>query len=272
MSAALRARLLCPRRDRRLAGACPLLPRRRRRLLRAAKTQDPCKHRALAQPRGLQEIPEQFSLSALDGAACKLGVSRETLARALAPKSRANASLNATASTTRTGAGDPCRPAAGHRRRRRSRRPEPPARHARCARRSTDPARPGDRTCPRRPVASCETCGSILGPAEPGSCSKNCCPGLRATVGGSDFVALICPASSGSRRRGLQAGVEGAGRASRSCPGAAPAAALQQRDLGPVQLAARSPAPPGRRRLASRARRRLTANRSRVSILWSFCR
>ena len=49
-----------------------------------AKTQDPCKPRAWRSPDGFKEIVEQFSLSALDGAACDLGVSRETLARALA--------------------------------------------------------------------------------------------------------------------------------------------------------------------------------------------
>jgi hypothetical protein len=49
-----------------------------------AKTQDPCKHRPWRNPEGLEQIAEQFSLSALDGAACKLGVSRETLAQALA--------------------------------------------------------------------------------------------------------------------------------------------------------------------------------------------
>ncbi|HEY8809392.1 MAG TPA: hypothetical protein VIM28_05160 [Solirubrobacterales bacterium] len=54
-----------------------------------AKTQDPCKPRAWSEPEGLQGIAQQFSLSALDGAACELGVSRETLARALAtPQSR----------------------------------------------------------------------------------------------------------------------------------------------------------------------------------------
>jgi hypothetical protein len=54
-----------------------------------AKTQDPCKPRPWRNPEGLQQIAEQFSLSALDGAACQLGVSRETLARALAtPHSR----------------------------------------------------------------------------------------------------------------------------------------------------------------------------------------
>jgi hypothetical protein len=54
-----------------------------------AKTQDPCKDRPWRNPEGLQQIAEQFSLSALDGAACELGVSRETLARALAtPASR----------------------------------------------------------------------------------------------------------------------------------------------------------------------------------------
>ena len=54
-----------------------------------AKTQDPCKQRPWRNPEGLQRIAEQFTLSALDGAACQLGVSRETLARALAtPESR----------------------------------------------------------------------------------------------------------------------------------------------------------------------------------------
>jgi hypothetical protein len=49
-----------------------------------AKTQDPCESRPWRNPEGLQQIAEQFSLSALDGAACQLGVSREALAQALA--------------------------------------------------------------------------------------------------------------------------------------------------------------------------------------------
>jgi len=54
-----------------------------------AQTQDPCKHRPWRNPEGLDQIAEQFSLSALDGAACQLGVSRETLAQALAtPEAR----------------------------------------------------------------------------------------------------------------------------------------------------------------------------------------
>ncbi len=54
-----------------------------------AKTQDPCQQRPWRNPEGLQQIAEQFTLSALDGAACELGVSREVLARGLAtPKSR----------------------------------------------------------------------------------------------------------------------------------------------------------------------------------------
>jgi hypothetical protein len=54
-----------------------------------AKTQDPCQQREWREPEGLQQIAEQFSLSALDGAACELGVSREALARALAtPEAR----------------------------------------------------------------------------------------------------------------------------------------------------------------------------------------
>lgn len=46
--------------------------------------QDPCQPREWHDPGSLQEIADQFSRSALDGAACELGVSRETLARALA--------------------------------------------------------------------------------------------------------------------------------------------------------------------------------------------
>jgi hypothetical protein len=53
------------------------------------QVQDPCQPREWRDPQGLQEIAQQFSLSALDGAACQLGVSRETLARALAtPQAR----------------------------------------------------------------------------------------------------------------------------------------------------------------------------------------
>jgi hypothetical protein len=54
-----------------------------------AETQNPCEPRPWSDPEGLEEIAQQFSLSALDGAACQLGVSRETLAQALAtPRAR----------------------------------------------------------------------------------------------------------------------------------------------------------------------------------------
>lgn len=53
------------------------------------KVQNPCKPRPWSNPRSLGEIANQFTTSALDGAACKLGVSREALARALAtPEAR----------------------------------------------------------------------------------------------------------------------------------------------------------------------------------------
>lgn len=53
------------------------------------KVQDPCKHRPWTNPGSLEQIAQQFSLSALDGAACQLGVSREELAQALAsPEAR----------------------------------------------------------------------------------------------------------------------------------------------------------------------------------------
>jgi hypothetical protein len=46
---------------------------------------DPCK-REWRDPGGVQEVLEQVALSALDGAACKLGVSREELVLALVDK------------------------------------------------------------------------------------------------------------------------------------------------------------------------------------------
>lgn len=53
------------------------------------KIQDPCKPREWSDPQNLGQIANQFTISALDGAACKLGVSRETLAQALAtPEAR----------------------------------------------------------------------------------------------------------------------------------------------------------------------------------------
>ena len=51
---------------------------------------DPCEPREWRDPQGIEESAQQFGLSALDGAACELGVTRETLAVALAtPESRA---------------------------------------------------------------------------------------------------------------------------------------------------------------------------------------
>jgi hypothetical protein len=48
------------------------------------KVQNPCEPRPWSNPQSLGQIANQFTISALDGAACKLGVSREALARALA--------------------------------------------------------------------------------------------------------------------------------------------------------------------------------------------
>jgi hypothetical protein len=51
------------------------------------QVQNPCEPRAETETSGgLEGLAEEFTLSALDGAACKLGVSRERLARALASK------------------------------------------------------------------------------------------------------------------------------------------------------------------------------------------
>ncbi|HSS40955.1 MAG TPA: hypothetical protein VLK37_00225 [Solirubrobacterales bacterium] len=48
------------------------------------KVQDPCQPRPWSNPQNLGQIANQFTISALDGAACQLGVTREALARALA--------------------------------------------------------------------------------------------------------------------------------------------------------------------------------------------
>jgi hypothetical protein len=54
-----------------------------------AKVQDPCQPREWSDPQSIGQIANQFTISALDGAACQLGVSREVLARALAtPEAR----------------------------------------------------------------------------------------------------------------------------------------------------------------------------------------
>jgi len=48
-----------------------------------AKAADPCDAREWTNPGNLEETAQQFALSAMDGAACELGVSREELTRAL---------------------------------------------------------------------------------------------------------------------------------------------------------------------------------------------
>lgn len=45
---------------------------------------DPCAPRDWGSPQGLEQTAERFSLAAIDGAACELGVTREELTRALA--------------------------------------------------------------------------------------------------------------------------------------------------------------------------------------------
>lgn len=45
---------------------------------------DPCEPREWRSPQGIEESAEQFALSAIDGAACELQVTRETLTVALA--------------------------------------------------------------------------------------------------------------------------------------------------------------------------------------------
>jgi hypothetical protein len=53
-----------------------------------AKVADPCQPRASRNPHGVGEVAEQVVLSAIDGAACKLGVSREAIVLAFANRAR----------------------------------------------------------------------------------------------------------------------------------------------------------------------------------------
>lgn len=52
------------------------------------KVQNPCQPRPWSDPQSLGQIANQFTISALDGAACQLGVTRETLALALTTQER----------------------------------------------------------------------------------------------------------------------------------------------------------------------------------------
>ena len=52
------------------------------------KVQNPCQPRPWSNPQTLGQVANQFTISALDGAACQLGVSRETLALALTTRER----------------------------------------------------------------------------------------------------------------------------------------------------------------------------------------
>ena len=49
-----------------------------------ARTADPCEPRPFPKPQTNEELAERLTLSALDGAACELGVSREEVALAIA--------------------------------------------------------------------------------------------------------------------------------------------------------------------------------------------
>jgi hypothetical protein len=53
-----------------------------------AKVADPCVQRQIQKPQGLGEVAQQIVLSAIDGAACKLGVSREDVVLAFANRNR----------------------------------------------------------------------------------------------------------------------------------------------------------------------------------------
>jgi len=51
-----------------------------------AAVADPCAARELRDPKGFEQVAEQIVLSALDGAACELGVSREEIVLAFSSR------------------------------------------------------------------------------------------------------------------------------------------------------------------------------------------
>ena len=126
----------------------PAAPPTRRR-----RPRTPASTRPWRNPEGLEQIAEQFSLSALDGAACQLGVSRETLARALAtPEARerfterygiADAELARAIRAGLLRAVDDAEEAGAL---------SPLLAGPLRATLAADPARPGDRTDPERPL------------------------------------------------------------------------------------------------------------------------
>jgi hypothetical protein len=56
-----------------------------------AKSADPCATRDWREPDGIQEVAEQIVLSALDGAACDLGVTREEVVLAFGSRAKLDA-------------------------------------------------------------------------------------------------------------------------------------------------------------------------------------
>ena len=111
-----------------------------------AKVRDPCEPRAWRDPTTSRGPREQFTLSALDGTACELHVTRETLIVALATPEARERFTRALRSRTRAGPRRPRRPAEGDRRRRGGGRAQPAdrdrpsrARRARPGRRAGSP-------------------------------------------------------------------------------------------------------------------------------------
>ena len=199
-----------------------------------AKVQDPCKPRPWRNPQGIQAIAEQFSLSALDGAACRLGVSREALARALAtPAARerftrrygiSDAKLAAAIRAGLVRAVDDAERAGAL---------SPFIAEPLRAGGPPDPAGPGDRADPGRPLAARQRPDL----PRPGAGPAPAVPSLAAPQSiDSEAAGAGQPADPGAELGGRR--VEGAGELDDRAQARLAPAALEQRDLGPVQLAA----------------------------------
>ena len=129
---------------------------------------DPCAPREWRDPHGVEESAQQFALSALDGAACKLDVSRETLAVALAtPESRKEFAAAYGIGDAEFEAAVRAGVEARDRRRRGGRGAQPAGRHRTAGDRGAPPGRRGGGVDPRT-VGSCSTapaaCSTSLGP------------------------------------------------------------------------------------------------------------
>ena len=236
-----------------------------------AKTQDPCKPREWRNPEGLQEIAQQFSLSALDGAACKLGVSRETLAQALATKTRGRSSSTATTSATPSWRGRSAPACCGRSTTPKKPTPSVPSSPCRCARRSarSRSTRRSNWSTTRARCSKAAARSSASAKRASGSSKGSCPKGLLFL----ERESLGLRRSSGSRCRARPGVTSSAPQSFMIVPRRGSRPPRSSSEISVLCSSQRKPSSSWEIFLPWRALRRLTAKRSRGSMLMRiFCR